>query len=88
MINSDIQTEKTVEGKANYVIILDHFVSLITICYHYHFLGSTPAASTIRRALRFTMGLLMVNHLKLERIFDYFMRGEWCPEPVEGHQSN
>ena len=34
------------EGKANYVIILDHFVSLITTCYHYYFLGSTPAAST------------------------------------------
>jgi hypothetical protein len=46
MINSDIRTEKALEGKANYVIILDHFVSLITTCYHYYFLGSTPAAST------------------------------------------
>jgi hypothetical protein len=47
MINSDIRTEKALEGKANYVIILRHFKSLITICYHCHFLGSTPAASTI-----------------------------------------
>jgi len=33
-------------GKANYVIILDHFVSLITICYHYHYPGSNPAGTT------------------------------------------
>ena len=46
MINSDIRTGKVRIGKANYVIILDHFESLITTCYHYHFLGSTPAAST------------------------------------------
>jgi hypothetical protein len=63
MINCDIRTERVLEGKANYVIILDHLTSLITICYHYYFLGSTPAASTIRRALRFTPGLLMVNQL-------------------------
>ena len=47
MINGDIRTEKALEGKANYVIILRHFKSLITICYHWNFLGSTPAASTI-----------------------------------------
>lgn len=47
MINSDIRTEQDLEGKANYVIILRHFKSLITICYHCYFLGSTPAASTI-----------------------------------------
>ena len=47
MIKSDIRTEEALEGKANYVIILDHFVSLIKTCYHCHFLGSTPAASTI-----------------------------------------
>ena len=46
MINSDIRTEKALEGKANYVIILRHFCSHITIGYHCHFLGSTPAAST------------------------------------------
>jgi hypothetical protein len=47
MIKSDIRTGKALEGKANYVIILRHFSSLITTCYHYHFQGSTPAASTI-----------------------------------------
>jgi hypothetical protein len=31
MIRSDIRTGKAVEGKANQVIILHHFVSLITI---------------------------------------------------------
>ena len=89
MINSDIRTEKALEGKANYVVILRHFESLITTCYNYHFLGSTPAASTIRRALRLTPGLLMVNHLT--KIFKESLRnrsGEWCPEPVEGHQPN
>ena len=49
MINCDIRTEKALEGKANYVIILDHFVSLITFCYHYQFMGTTPAASTSLR---------------------------------------
>jgi hypothetical protein len=49
MINCDIRTEKALEGKAKYFIILRHFVSLITICYHCHFLGSTPAASTTLR---------------------------------------
>jgi hypothetical protein len=49
MINCDIRTERVLEGKANYVIILDHLTSLITICYHYYFLGSTPAASTMLR---------------------------------------
>ncbi len=47
MINCDIRTERVLEGKANNVIILDHLLSLITICYHSYFLGSTPAASTI-----------------------------------------
>jgi hypothetical protein len=49
MISSDIRTEEALEGKAKYVIILRHFKSLITTCYHCHFLGSTPAASTTLR---------------------------------------
>ena len=52
MINCDIRTGKVRIGKANYVIILDHFVSFITTCYHYYFLGSTPAASTSLRLER------------------------------------
>ena len=49
MIYCDIRTGKVLEGKANYVIILDHFMSLITICYHCHFMGLTPAAATSLR---------------------------------------
>jgi hypothetical protein len=45
----DIRTGKVLEGKANDVIILDHFVLLITTCYHNYFLGSTTAAATIYR---------------------------------------
>jgi hypothetical protein len=52
MINSDIRTDEVLEGKANYVIILRHFKSLITIRYHCYFLGSTPAASTSPRSKR------------------------------------
>jgi hypothetical protein len=49
MINCDIRTEKVLEGKAKYVIILRHFESLITTCYHCYFLGSTPAAHFVDR---------------------------------------
>jgi len=46
MINCDIRTKRVRIGKANYVIILRHFETSITICYHCNYLGSTPAAST------------------------------------------
>jgi hypothetical protein len=44
---SDILDGNGGDGKAFYVITLDHFISLIIICYHCNFKGSTPAASTI-----------------------------------------
>ncbi|KPK25449.1 MAG: hypothetical protein AMK69_14295 [Nitrospira bacterium SG8_3] len=43
---SDIQARKSWQRKAINFIILDHHRSLLNICYHWLFQGSTPPAST------------------------------------------